>query len=149
MAEALANAGHQVRVLGLQRAGDLCEAFKNENGVSIWRLKAPQTTLVGWILGRRILFRKIAEWVRNQQVDLLEIPDFEGIAAYWPKLDVPIVARLHGSSTYFAAELANRNPRLTYLLERASLRRADFCCAVSRYTAEQTRSEERRVGKEV
>jgi glycosyltransferase involved in cell wall biosynthesis len=46
--------------------------------------------------------------------------------------------RLHGSLTYIAAELGEPVDLTARLLEWASFRRADFWCAVSRYTAQKT-----------
>ena len=67
------------------------------------------------------------------------MPDFQGWAAGWPALSVPVIARLHGSSSYFAAEMGRKLGRTTYWLERSSLRRADAWCSTSQYTAEKTR----------
>ena len=71
-------------------------------------------------------------------MDLVEVPDWEGWAAGWPVLAAPVVARLSGSAAYFAAEMNRRVKRVAYWLERASLRRADFRCSESRYTARRT-----------
>jgi glycosyltransferase involved in cell wall biosynthesis len=46
--------------------------------------------------------------------------------------------RLNGSATYFAAEMRQRVDRILHFLESATLRRADFYCSASRYTAERT-----------
>ncbi|MFG0262392.1 MAG: glycosyltransferase family 4 protein, partial [Novipirellula sp. JB048] len=72
------------------------------------------------------------------EIELVEVPDYSGWAAMWPKLKVPIIARLHGSLTYFAAELGERVGGTAACLERSSLRRADHWCAVSHYVAEKT-----------
>jgi glycosyltransferase involved in cell wall biosynthesis len=57
----------------------------------------------------------------------------------WPRLPVPVVARIHGSASYFASELNRRLTLHDFWIERASLRRADFLCAISGYAAERTR----------
>src|SRR5204863_7042035 len=85
------------------------------------------------------LYRAVARWARQGKIDLVEVPDWEGWVAGWPRLPIPVVARLHGSSSYFAAEMQQRTAKLTFAIERASLRRADFWCSTSRYTAERTR----------
>jgi glycosyltransferase involved in cell wall biosynthesis len=69
----------------------------------------------------------------------VEVPDFEGMAAGWPALCVPVIARMHGSASYFTAEMGSRPKPLTWFLERASLQRANFCCSCSRYTADRTK----------
>jgi glycosyltransferase involved in cell wall biosynthesis len=51
---------------------------------------------------------------------------------------VPVIARLHGSLTYFASELNRPAERLPERLERAGLRRVDFVASVCKYTARRT-----------
>jgi glycosyltransferase involved in cell wall biosynthesis len=86
------------------------------------------------------LFRTIARWSRGGKLDLVETPDYAGIAALWPRLPVPVIVRVHGSVSYFAAELGDPANRTLFHMERAALRRADAWCAVSRYSAERTRA---------
>jgi glycosyltransferase involved in cell wall biosynthesis len=78
-------------------------------------------------------------WTRDRKIDVVEAADWEGWIAGWPRLSVPVVARLNGSVAYFAAEAGESAPRLTAALERSSLRRADAWSAASRYVAERTR----------
>jgi glycosyltransferase involved in cell wall biosynthesis len=53
---------------------------------------------------------------------------------------VPVVVRLHGSASYFAAETRRPIKRTAFWIESRALRRADFWCSVSRYTADRTKS---------
>jgi glycosyltransferase involved in cell wall biosynthesis len=69
----------------------------------------------------------------------VEVPDYHGWAAGWRKLAVPLIVRLHGSMTYFAAELQQPINKTCYWLERSCLRRADYACSVSQYTLRMTR----------
>ncbi len=71
-------------------------------------------------------------------IDLIEVPDFEGWCAGWLRLPIPVVVRLHGSATYFANEMHDPLPRSTKLLECLGIRRADHVVSVSRYTADRT-----------
>jgi glycosyltransferase involved in cell wall biosynthesis len=135
LGRALAACGNNVRVIGFLQ--DHTEEFERDGDVSIWRLPVPAVPL-GWAWARRSLYRKVAEWARNGEIDLVEVPDYQGLAAYWPKLNVPLVARMHGSSTYFGAEMGEPVNALSYRLERASLQRADFLCSTSRYTADRS-----------
>jgi glycosyltransferase involved in cell wall biosynthesis len=86
------------------------------------------------------LYRRVAQWSKQDEIDLIEVPDWQGWAAGWPLLRVPVVARLHGSAVYFAAELGQRPARKVTALERASLRRANYWCSVSQYAADKTRA---------
>ncbi len=138
LARALVNAGHEVRVVGVYPRIEETR-HETDEGVDVWRLATPRGRF-GWIEGRRQQFLHVARWARAGEIDLIEIPDWQGWAAFWPKLDVPVVTRLNGSATYFAAEMQRRARWLTASLERRSLRRSDFWCSVSHYTAQRTKA---------
>lgn len=139
LGRALVAAGESVRVVGVYGEGWSGAARECDEGVDVWRLRCPPGRL-GWIAARRQLFATVRAWARAGEIDLVEVPDWGGWAAGWPRLDVPVIARCNGSATYFQAELGASVPPTTRLLESRSLRRADHWCAVSRYTAERTRS---------
>lgn len=141
----LVKRGHQVRTAGLYPREILSPAaeisyaaHENDQGVMVWRLPMGSARF-DWIRARRSLYRLLASWATNGEIDLVDVQDWEGWAAGWPKLRVPVIARLHGSAYYFARELNAPVHRATYWLERASLRRSDFWCSTSRYTGEKTR----------
>jgi len=138
LARALVDVGHEVKVVGLYPADHPSPRYEEDQGVQVWRLRQSHWRL-GWIGGRYKVFRQIASWAKNGEIDLVEVVDFGGPAAYWPKLPVPVVARLHGSGSYFAAELNSKVSRRLFQLESSSLRRADVICSVSRHTADRTR----------
>ena len=138
LAHSLVEAGHQVRIIGISRADETAPEFETDNGVQVWRIKS-SVRRVGWIHARYMLYRTVSGWARQGLIDIVEAPDYQGAVAGWPALQVPVIARMHGSSSYFAVEMGKRPGRLTYFLERASLRRADFHCSCSRYTADRTK----------
>ena len=138
LGRALVADGHSVRVIGLY-PGLRGVQHESDHGVEVWRLPQARRPF-GWIDDRRRLFRKIAEWSGEGRLDLVEVPDWQGWAAYWPTLPVPVVTRLHGSTTYFAAEMNRPVRRSTVHLEGRSLVRSDFWCSVSRYTADKTKA---------
>lgn len=137
LARALAQAGHQVRVVGIYDGRYPAPDYEDDGGVRVWRLRRGRGRL-DWLAARYRLYQQIARWRRAGEIDLVEVPDWEGWAAGWPRCDVPVVVRLHGSVSYFCAEMGRRIPRSAFRLERASLRRAEAWCSVSRYTAERT-----------
>jgi glycosyltransferase involved in cell wall biosynthesis len=92
-----------------------------------------------WVRARYFLYSAVARWAEAGLVDVAEVPDYEGLAAGWPALRVPVIIRMHGSSTYFAAEMGKRPDAAMLLIEGASLRRGNFLCSCSRYTAERSR----------
>jgi glycosyltransferase involved in cell wall biosynthesis len=134
----LVQAGHSVRVLGYGTDG--LPERSVDDGVEVFRM--PQVGFDGMgIRARLSLYSLVKQWCREWNANLVEVPDAEGWAAGWFKLPIPVVSRAHGSVTYFAAEM--KSPRTTarriaYHFERASLRRSDAWCSVSRYTAVRT-----------
>lgn len=135
----LLQSGYRVRVLGVYESNRV-DTVSNNGGVKVYKL-APEKPDVLGIRTRRKLFRTVAKWAAAGEIDVVEVYDYQGWAAGWPKLPVPVVARTHGASTYFRAELGKRHTlqsRLTAFIEGASMRRADRWCSVSRYTAART-----------
>lgn len=137
LARGFVRMGHQARVIGLYPASHEGSDYEDDHGVRVWRLRFPAHHL-GWVLGRRRLFSLVREWCRRREVDLIEVPDWGAPAAGWPSLPVPVIARLSGSASYFSRESGRRPPVREFMLERASMRRADFVCSNSRYIATKT-----------
>jgi glycogen synthase len=133
----LAARGHQVRVIGLYRSLEGVAPAEEDAGVRVWRIGIPSGRF-GWTRARRRLFRTVAEWAARGEIELIEVPDWEGHAACWPSLPVPVVTRLHGSITYFTCEMNGPFHWPAYCLEAASFHRADYCCSTSEYTARRT-----------
>lgn len=138
LARALVGHGFGVRVVGVYPAAYPGEAHEQDLGVEVTRLRSERGR-GGWLRSRFTLYRLVAGWARRGEIDLVEIPDWQGAAAKWPRLPVPVIARLSGSVSYFAAELGEKVSRSTFWLERESLRRADAWIAESHYAARKTR----------
>ena len=83
LARSLALAGHQVRVVGVYAPTYPAPGYEEDRGVRVWRLRRPQVR-GGWVLSRLELFRRLSDWCRQGEIDLIEIPDWEGWAAGWP-----------------------------------------------------------------
>lgn len=137
LARALVNAGHEAKVVGMYPHDYPADDYQQDQGVEVWRFRRP-THRLGWLRGRYAVYKKVSKLTRAGEIDLIEVVDYGGPAAIWPQLNVPVIARLHGSASYFAAEMNTQVPRNFFRLEEASLQRADFLCSVSKYTAEKT-----------
>lgn len=138
LGRALAAAGEQVRVIGMYPATYPAPDRHADGAIDVWRLReAPEH--FGWVRARLALWKQISRWAHEGQIDVIEVPDYQGVAAGWRALPVPVVCRLHGSSTYFAAEMNQPIDGITSRIEGASLRRVDAWASVSRYTAEKTK----------
>lgn len=138
LARGLVATGNHVRVIGCYSPSKIGEAYEEDQGVEIYRLKSP-TWRLGWIQARIALYRTVARWSRQGEIDLIELPDWEGWAAAWPPLSTPVVVRLNGSSTYFAAEAGRKTTWRTRWIERSSILRASQWISCSQYTAGRTR----------
>ena len=123
LSRVLVQGGHQVSVAGIYDNAYPAPDVQDDQGVKVWRLRKSGSRM-GWIPARYRLFQLVSKWVREKSVDVIEVPDYQGLAAGWGPLAAPVVARLHGSETYFAQELGVRVRRGSFLIERAS-------CAVS------------------
>jgi glycosyltransferase involved in cell wall biosynthesis len=136
LARSLVERGHRIRVLGAYRDLPL-PTTENDRGVHVFRIPEPKGR-AGWIRARLNLWRTVNEWARDGEIDLVEIPDYEASAAFWPALPIPVISRLHGSITYFAREM-NRPVQTRHLiLDGRALRRSDAWCSCSAYTLERT-----------
>ena len=138
LAEQLVAAGHEVRVIGVYSSISSATT-QEQNGVIVERLPAKPGRLGIW-QNRRALYHRVKALAKSGELELIEIPDFEGYSAFWGRLDIPVLLRLHGTVTYFNHELKQPNSRLIAFLERQALRRADRLVSVSQYAAEQTLS---------
>ncbi|MGE0761331.1 MAG: glycosyltransferase family 4 protein [Pirellulaceae bacterium] len=138
LGRALVAAGHEVRVTGVYPAGHAGAEREEDCGVQVYRMKAPVNRW-GWPFARYRLYQQVARWSRQRDVDLIEAPDWEGWTAFWGRLPCPLIVRLHGSVSYFQRELQRSTRSSIFMLERAALRRADYWCSVSHYTAERTK----------
>ena len=138
LARALVAAGHEVRVAGVYSREYPAPDRETDRGVSVQRLRAHSGPF-GSLRSRAALFRFFRRLTAAGELDVVEAPDWEGWTAGWPRLDSPVVTRLSCSSSFFESELGRSPRRLTFWIERAALRRADFVCAESRYIADRTR----------
>ncbi len=131
-------AGHPVRVAGIYPPDYPGPNYEVDEGVEVFRFRE-QPGRFSWVPERIRFFRLLSRWSRTGEIDLIEVPDYGAPAAWWPSLPVPVITRLSGSGSFFAAEMGGVLNR-TFYLERASLRRSDFWCSESRYMAEKTRN---------
>ncbi|HEY7877389.1 MAG TPA: glycosyltransferase family 4 protein [Gemmatimonadaceae bacterium] len=138
LARALVRLGHQVRVIGVYPANYAAPDYEEDEGVHVWRLRESGKRFA-WIGARYRLHRVIRRWVRSGEIDLIESPDCYGWYMGWRRMSVPLVARAHGSLTYFAHELGQPIPRTGGRLEALSYAHVDAWIAVSAHTGDVTR----------
>ncbi len=140
VARALVRRGYRVRVVGSYDVRMNFASREVDEGVEVFRLRESERDR-GGVRARYELFRLVSSWAHSGEVDLIELPDPQGWGALWPSLPVPVITRVHGSSSYFARELnkpRTMQSRLCYWLEKKQFRRSDFWCSVSRYAGDKT-----------
>jgi glycosyltransferase involved in cell wall biosynthesis len=135
----LVRRGHEVRVIGPYQQSYPGPDYSTDQGVRVWKIRQSLGRF-GWISTRVRVFRQVAAWARNGEIDILEAPEWSGQTAGWPTLPVPLVVRAHGSVSYLSREAGKRVHASTFWIERSALRRSDTWCAVSGYLGRQTRA---------
>ncbi|MBK9926021.1 MAG: glycosyltransferase family 4 protein [Anaerolineales bacterium] len=138
LTRSLARRGHEVRVIGIYASDYPAPDFEEDEGVKVWRMREPRLRYFGWLLGRWRLFRVIVQWAKDGEIDLVDVPDYQGWAAGWTSLPVPVIVRFSGSASHNAKELGRSLQRLIFWIENWSMRRADFYCSESLYLAAKT-----------
>lgn len=134
MAEALVEKGEKVCVLIY---GQESHMSFSENGIQFHLIKQRKYPFGGWYFYRKHLVKTINRIIADNQIDILETPDWTGITAFM-KFFIPHVIRLNGSDGYFC-ELENRQQKFkNRLFERNALKNADSILSVSDFTGKKT-----------
>jgi glycosyltransferase involved in cell wall biosynthesis len=135
LAIGLLGEGCSVRVLVY---GQKEEGVFEDSGIVIQQIKNVKFKGLSWWLTRKKLERIINQLYANNEIDLVEAPDWTGISSFIQPKECPIVIRLNGSDTYFC-HLDHRPVKwMNKFHERRALEKADALLSVSQFTAEVT-----------
>jgi glycosyltransferase involved in cell wall biosynthesis len=135
LAVGLLKQGCSVRVLVY---GQNSAAVFDDNGITIQQIQNVKLKGLSWWLTRKKLERIINQLYANQEIDLVEAPDWTGITSFIQPRKCPIVIRLNGSDTYFC-HLDHRPVKWNNKFhERRALEKADGLLSVSQFTADLT-----------
>jgi glycosyltransferase involved in cell wall biosynthesis len=127
--------GCTVRVLVY---GQKEESVFDDNGITIQQIQNVKLKGLSWWLTRKKLERIINQLYADQEIDVVEAPDWTGITSFIQPKKCPIVIRLNGSDTYFC-HLDHRPVKwLNQFHERRALEKADRLISVSQFTADLT-----------
>ena len=131
----LLSKGVSVRVLVYDQKED--NVF-DDSGIIIQQIKNIKLKGLSWLLTRKKIERIINQLYSNEDIDLVEAPDWTGISSFIQPLRCPLIIRLHGSDTYFC-HLDNRPVKwINKFHERRALKKADALLSVSKFTADLT-----------
>ena len=110
----------------------------DDNGVIIQQIKNIKFKGLSWFLTRKKIERIINELHSNNDIDLVEAPDWTGITSFIKPKSCPLIIRLNGSDTYFC-HLDNRPVKwINKFHEKRALKKADRLLSVSQFTADKT-----------
>ncbi len=98
LAKGLVLKGHQVRVLVY---GQKKDATFNDGDVVIQQIKNIKVKGLSWYFTRKKIEQIINQLHKENEIDIVEAPDWTGITSFIQPKKCPIVIKLHGSDTYF------------------------------------------------
>lgn len=135
LAQGLLAQGCAVRILVYGQKED---AVFEDHGIVVQQIKNVKLKGLSWWLTRKKLERIIDELYANQEIDLVEAPDWTGITSFIKPKKCPVVIKLHGSDTYFCH--LDRRPvkGINKFHEKRALQNADGLISVSQFTANLT-----------
>ncbi|MBA0212307.1 glycosyltransferase family 4 protein [Pectobacterium brasiliense] len=97
--------------------------------------------LLSFITNRVRAYISIKNLINDRKIDLIEVQEFNGLIAFWPKVKAKIVVRLHGSVIYFRTLLHEINIKnlVWRIVEKNTIMSADKIISVSEFTARKTK----------
>jgi glycosyltransferase involved in cell wall biosynthesis len=135
LALGLLSQGCSVRVLVYGQKED---GFFEDEGIQIQQIRNVKIKGLSWFLTRKKLEKIINTLYNQNQIDIVEAPDWTGITSFISPKKCPIVIRLHGSDTYFC-HLDQRPVKwINKFHEKRALQKADGLLSVSQFTADTT-----------
>ena len=109
-----------------------------DEGLKLHMIEQRNYPLFGWILYRKFLEKYLSKCIKEDNIDLLEAPDWTGITAFM-RLPCPLLIRMHGSDAYFCHLERREQKWKNYWFEKTALKAADHLLSVSQFTADKTR----------
>lgn len=135
LALGLIKQGCSVRILVYGQKED---AVFEDNGICVQQIQNVKRKGISWYLTRKKLQRILNTLYENQEIDIVEAPDWTGITSFM-KLKIPLVIRFHGSDTYFC-HLENRHQKLkNFWFEKLAVQKAKAFIAPTTFAGEVSR----------
>lgn len=108
------------------------------DGIEIIPIPREGNSTLSSVIVRLKLVRAVNRIVKQNQVDVLEVPDWEGNYAFG-KICCPVVMRMHCSNLYFGSILNNKVPLLISIFERIAAKKVDGYIACSQQVMDVSR----------
>jgi glycosyltransferase involved in cell wall biosynthesis len=133
IARAMTGHGHRVTVVGL---GDR-EGERDDHGVRVITLRRARVPRLSRLIDRVRLYRWLLREASTAPIDLIEVPDYEGLLPF-PFWRSAVVVRLHLSDTAIARDAGHRPAAALHLAEYLTLRLHRHWIAMSRFALQLT-----------
>jgi len=134
LAVALVDKGEQVTIFVYHQNED---TIIDDQGVTIHLIKKKKYKGFTWYFYRKQLQNYINTIVKSEAIDLIEAPDWTGIAAFM-KFNIPLVIRLHGSDAYFCKLDKRKQKFKNFVFEKLALQSASAYIAPTTFAGEET-----------
>lgn len=135
MATSLIKLNHQVTIF-------LCLSNSDktwyDNDVRIVEIRQVTPSILYPIKNRIRLNSIIKQYLKKDNISLVEAPDWEGMHAFC-NFKIPLITRIHGSVTYFNFLQNIKKPRLLYYLEKRAIKKSQHVISVSNFSGEVTK----------
>ncbi len=167
LARAMVRSGHNVVAAGLYSPGYGGEDEFEDEGVRVYRFRRKfdakwltdrslpfriynrvlkDTGLMEWDIKKSLLVYKqqLEKIITEHKIDIIEMPDYNDYVRFcktyvpFPQLSVPVVIKMNGSITYFAAEANKQAPPHIIKMEQTILNQAAAVASASKYTADKS-----------
>ena len=109
-----------------------------DNGITIYLIAKKKYRLLTWYHYRLQLQNYINQVVKNENIDVVEAPDWTGITAFM-RFKVPLVIRFHGSDAYFCKLEGRKQKFKNFMFEKLALKKAKAFIAPTTYAGNETR----------
>ena len=120
LALALVNKGCTISVVVY---GQKTSEIFTEKGVRIHLIADQDYRFAKWYWYRKHIQNYCNTIIKNEQIDLIEAPDWTGITAFM-KFKIPLVIRFHGSDTYFCCLEKRPQKAKNFWFEKLALQKA-------------------------
>lgn len=135
LAKGLLKEGCQIRVLVY---GQKEEGVFDDDGILIQQIQNVKFKGLSWYFTRKRIEKIINQLYANEELDLIEAPDWTGITSFIQPKKCPIVIRLNGSDTYFCNLDQRKVKWINKFHEKRAFQKADALLSVSQFTADET-----------
>ncbi|MBB3123528.1 glycosyltransferase involved in cell wall biosynthesis [Mesoflavibacter sabulilitoris] len=134
LANSLVKQGVRVTVFVYHQSKD---AVIEAEGVTLHLIKKQSFKFLTWYYYRKLVNRYVNTIVKQEQIHLLEAPDWTGITAFM-QFKVPLVIRFHGSDAYFCKLEGRKQKFKNFVFEKLALQKAKAYIAPTSYAGEET-----------